>query len=147
MSDEAFDRERYFELLGADPLAAANYVDQFRYQHNNPVGAISQAVNATLAQQQAAVAGQFIKSHPDFPTGDEFAASTLRERVGELVTQGMPFSADLMAFAYYQLQREGKITQEEPEPRATAPDASGAQIESLSDAELKKLLDQHGMFR
>lgn len=155
MSEKGFDRDTYFALLGEDPVAAANYIDQVRYNHANPVGAISEAVNSALAQRESAVANEFLQSQSDFPAGNTEAAEAMRQKVSDLVSQGMPFNRDTMDFAYFSLLKSGQIEPEsQRSERATNQEPTEADIaaeiakaEQMSDKDLKALLDKNGMFR
>jgi hypothetical protein len=156
MPQQPFDNDTYFQLLGSDPVAAHDYIDQYRYQHQNPIGVITEAVNSTLAQKEAAIAEQFLRNHDDFPAGDPDAAKAMRERVQQLVSQGLRFNETTMEYAYFTLVKDGTLAQEPSRSAPSGPDAApqeptreqiAAEAEKLSDADLEKLLRQNNMFR
>ena len=154
-----FDKDEYYRLLNADPVAANDYYFQYRFGRNpEEFNAEYQRYgNMVTELEQKTIAAAFAAQHvDDFPYTPE-AAATLRQRVQDLNSQGVPFNLETMNYAYSALVSEGKIKpvekQDEPEPN---PSLKGSQVElepdvakaeSMSNAELEKLMKKHGMFR
>jgi hypothetical protein len=160
----AFDSARYYELLNEDPIAAQNYVDQWRFGVPDPVGAFNAMVQEVSNQRLqidarvgADIATAFIATHPEWPHTPE-AARVMRERVEQLQAQGFPFNVTTADYAYRQLVSEGTIkpVDLEPEEQIEAPPSltggSGGTLslsdpDSMSDRDLETLLRSRGMLR
>ena len=153
-----FDKDKYYQLLQNDPLAAANYVDQSRFQVSDPVAYISEINEKVTRFEGQAVTAGFLANHQEFPQGEE-SAKAMTQRMIQLRNQGHPFGVDTMELAWNQLQQEGAIkpvetqveTQEEtmpPSPGGTGGVISEAEMkkaESMTDAELQTYLKSKGM--
>lgn len=155
-----FDKEEYYRLLNADPVAANDYYFQYRFgrspeEFNNEYQRYGQTVSV-LEQQTMAAA--FAAQHAeDWPASPE-AAKALRSRVEQLTGSGIPFNLDTMNYAYSQLVDEGTIKpvekkeEERPNPalsgtgQVTVPDDI-KNAATLSDADLMKLMKKHGMLQ
>lgn len=157
---DGFQKDRYYQLLNEDPIAAQNYVDQYRFGVQDPVAAFNGMRQSVDAIQQQAVAAAFSAIHAeDFPATPE-AARELTRRTEQLVNQGFRYGIETVNYAYDQLVKEGTIKpleQEEDAPNPPNPSLSGAsgtavpddvaRAESLSDADLEKLLRSRGVLR
>lgn len=169
-----FNKERYFQLLGEDPMKAQNYVDSYRFGIENPdeVPGAFNNMRAGLDQigrqvdvfAQQNVTAAFLAQHPEYPQGDALAAQKLTERVTQLVGEGMPYNANVVEFAYYQLVNADVIKPLEPQettPPAPAPESTpnpslsgGSSLpedvvkaETMSDKDLYALMQSKGMIR
>lgn len=157
---KGFAKDRYYQLLNDDPLAAQNYLDQYRFGVPDPVAAFNGMRVAVDAIQQQAVAAAFSAVHADdFPATAE-AAKALTQRTEQLVRQGFPYNLDTVNYAYSQVVGEGLIkplerteeTRETPNPSLTG--SGGGQLpddiaraDQMSDADLEKLLRSRGVLR
>src|SRR5579864_4883304 len=76
-----FDNEKYYKLLNESPVAAANYVDSFRFGIPDPAqvpATFQQLQQDVSTTRQEAMAAQFVQQHAkDFPQTPE-AAKHLR---------------------------------------------------------------------
>lgn len=156
----AFSKDRYYQMLNDDPIAAQNYMDQHRFGVPDPVAAFNGMRYSVDAIQQQSVAAAFSAIHSeDFPATPE-AAKALTTRTEQLVRQGFPYNLDTVNYAYSQAIAEGTIkplervddTAERPNPSLSG--ASGGQVpddvaraEQMSDADLEKLLRSRGVLR
>lgn len=159
-SSDAFAKDRYYQLLNEDPIAAQNYLDQYRFGVQDPVAAFNGMRQSVDAIQQQAVAAAFSAIHADdFPATPD-AASALTRRTEQLVGQGFRYGIETVNYAYDQLVREGTIKPLEKAdevPNTPNPSLSGAtgnaipddvaRAESMSDADLEKMLRARGVLR
>ena len=160
----SFDSARYYELLNGDPIAAQNYIDQWRFGVPDPVAAFNGMAHEISTQRLqldqrvgADVATAFIATHPEWPHTAE-AARLMRERVEQLNAQGFPFNVTTADYAYRQLVSEGAISPvnlEPEEPIEAPPSLTGGgggslslpDPDSMSDRDLETLLRSRGMVR
>jgi len=160
----SFDSARYYELLNDDPIAAQNYVDQWRFGVPDPVGVFNAMVQEVSKQRLqidsrvgADVATAFIATHPAWPHTAE-AARAMCERMEQLQAQSFPFNVSTADYAYRQLVSEGAIKPlnlEPEEPIEAPPSLSGGgggslslpDPDSMSDRDLETLLRSRGMLR
>jgi len=156
-SANGFDKDRYYQLLHDDPLAAANYVDQVRYGVEDPVRYLQTMDTKLSALEGSSLAAGFQAAHPEFPS-DEDSARTMTARVIELTRQGHPADFATMELAWSQLVTEDKLkpmeteeANEEPPPPSPGgaggviPDAELQKVEKMTDAELQAYLRSKGM--
>ena len=157
---DGFAKDRYYQLLNEDPIAAQNYMDQHRFGVNDPVAAFNGMRQSVDAIQQQAVAAAFSAIHSDdFPATPE-AARALTQRTEQLVGQGFRYGIETVNYAYDQLVREGTIKPLEkvddapltPNPSLTGTTGNAmpddvARAEQMSDADLEKLLRSRGVLR
>jgi|SRR5215469_12568332 len=159
-----FDSERYYQLLNEDPIAAQNYVDQWRFGVPDLVGAFNAMVQEVSNQRLqidarvgADIATAFIPTHPEWPQTAE-AARAMRERMEQLQAQGFPFNVTTADYAYRQLVGEGAVKplDLEPDPPVEAPPSLscsgggldiGPDYERMDDKQLETLLRSRGMLR
>lgn len=152
-----FSKERYYQLLNDDPIAAQNYMDQVRFGTQDPVGAFNQMrQNIEMFSQQSVIAS-FHAQHPDFP-GTPDAARSLTQRWDALIGSGFPTNVDTLNYAYSQALADGSIkpleTKEPEETLSPNPSLTGAggvtdneinRAEQMSDEDLRKFLRSKGM--
>lgn len=153
-----FDKDEYYRLLNADPVAANDYYFQYRFGRNpEEFNAEYQRFGQTVSVlEQQTMAAAFSAQHADdFPHSPE-AAKSLRERVESLANQGLPLNLTTLNYAYSQLVDEGVIKPVEPttdeggKPNPTAQTSGRGEeefknAESLSDKELLALMRKNGM--
>jgi hypothetical protein len=77
------DQEKFLEMLTKDPIAAMEYVDEFRYGPTKVNPAIQQELQRVQQLEAQLTAYRFINSHPEFENTDANAA-TLRQIAGKL---------------------------------------------------------------
>lgn len=169
-----FNKDTYFQLLGEDPMKAQDYLDAYRFgleapeQVRDTFNGMRQGLDSVRQQvdafTQQSVTMSFLAQHPEYPQGDNDAAKKLTNRVSQLTKDGFPYSAQTIEFAYYQLVNSDDIKPieikeddknnvtvvETPNPSltgATQLSEEAQKAETLSDAELLKLLQAKGMFR
>lgn len=160
---KSFNKDQYYRMLNDDPIAAQDYIDRYRWDMD-PQQVRQQFQN--MQQQvseltQSQVAATFLAQHAeDFPPDVE-AAKAMTQRVQELSMRGIPFNVDTMNYAYNQLVQEQKIKpverqqQEEVAPnptlngagRVSAEESELRKAESMSDADLEKLLRSKGVLK
>lgn len=158
-----FNNEKYYQMLNTDPIGAQNYLDAHRFGISEP-----EQVPATFNQMrqqvdnftQQTVTASFLAQHAeDFPPTPE-AAKALTAKVQSLVQNGVPFNADTLNYAYYELVQNGTIkpneakTEEEETPNPSlggggspALPSDVARAEQLDDKQLEALLRSKGVLR
>lgn len=136
-----FSSEKYYELLGKDPLLAADYLDGARYGVSPEqvrevwVGAVHNSTEAAVVLQAAL----FEARCPDYPSTPE-ASDALLKQLGD-----RRVSADNMELAWNELKRQGVITpkeegteeeKEKPRRAPRLPSGSGGSTPSINVEEV-----------
>lgn len=155
----AFQREKYYQMLNDDPVAAQNYIDQHRFGTADPVGDFNRMRAQIDDFNQQAVVASFTAQHADFPGGPD-AARNLTDRFNQLRASGFPFTVDTLNYAYSQALADGSIkpleanAEEREIPNPSLTGSSGGQMpddiaraDQMSDADLEKLLRSRGVLR
>jgi hypothetical protein len=145
-ADGQFDNEKYYKLLNDSPVAAANYVDSFRFGISDPnqVPATFQHLQTTVSViEQQSMAAQFMQQHSkDFPQTPE-AARALRAQFESLIQQGYPATVESLNMAYGQAVSDGRIKpleEKEPEPETPPnPNLAGGGATGIDASELNKV--------
>jgi hypothetical protein len=103
-----FDQKAYWELMNADPLAAQNYLDAFRFGVDNPAHVpqlFNEMRNVSVHSADTMELNTFMQRNPDYP-GTEEAANLLIE---QLAARNAPLTADALEYEYLKAVRDGKI--------------------------------------
>ena len=173
-TDEAYNKDTYFQLLGEDPARAQDYLDAYRFGIDSP-DKVRETFNGMrervdyLGQQvdvftQQSVTASFLAQHPEYPQGDAEAAKKLTSHVNDLITnKGFRYNPETVEFAFYQLvnadqikpiepTEEDKTQQQSPNPSLTGAgagvlDSEIQKAEQMSDKDLLTLLQSRGMFK
>lgn len=157
---DGFDKDRYYQLLNENPIAAQNYVDSYRFGIGDPEAVparFNEMYEKVTALDGQTLAAGFVNNHPEFPQDAE-AAKALTERVKMLRGAGHPVSPDTMELAWSQLVNEGTVkpidddTKDDDELPPSL-QGGGTQIspselqkaENMSDRELQAFLKSKGM--
>jgi hypothetical protein len=126
--EPAFDMNKYVETLTKDPLAAANYVDEYRYGVKNPAEAFKSALKAQekLGEIEKTLAVyQFKDAHPEFVGTPQSA--TVIDKVRE--AHGLNWDAQGLSAAYSIALQRGLIAnptgQQQQNPYGPNPYAQG----------------------
>lgn len=164
--DRGFNRERYFRLVGEDPIMAQNYLDAARFGIADPAlvpGYFQNTVQKVSALEGETIAAKFVNSHPDFPGGVK-EAELLTEEVIRLQQTGHPLNMGTLELAWRNMVETERIVpleppEETPETNpslggggASALDAEVARVEDevlqgkMSTADLEKYLRSKGLF-
>jgi hypothetical protein len=139
----AFDKDRYYRLVGEDPIQANRYLLAYDLGIPDPnqVPQYFQQAQATIsALQQDALAAFFINSHPDFPKGSMEAAQTLTNEVVRLQQMGHPVTKDTIDLAWQNCVQADSISPVEPEPeREEVPPSPGGGGSGIVDSETSRI--------
>lgn len=155
-----FDKDEYYRLLNADPVAANDMYFQYRFKQSPDQfnDNFERYQNTVSSLEQQTMAAQFAAQHADdFPHSPE-AAKAMRERVEVLSRQGLPVNLTTLNYAYSQLVDEEIIKpvekQDDPAPNPSISSSGGRDLgpeysnaETLSNADLEKLMRKSGMMR
>lgn len=164
--DRAFNRDRYFRLVGEDPIMAQNYLDAARFGIPDPTqvpGYFQGAFQKVSDLEGTTLAANFVNTHPDFPGGTKEADLLTRE-VFRLQQTGHPMNMGTLELAWRNMVDSEQIIPLEPpqegiEPNpslggggASALDAEIARVDQevaegkMSTADLEKYLRSKGLF-
>ena len=161
VANGGYSKEYYYKLLNEDPMAAADYLDAYRYdlpqeQVRQTFIGVRQNVDNLVYQS---VTSSFLAQHAeDYPQGDKEAARAMVGRMKQLVDNGLPVTADTMNYAYTQLVGEGtikplqQVQDETPDappsmsgPGMSISDSEASKAEQMDDKQLAALLRSKGM--
>lgn len=144
--DGQFDNDKYYKLLNESPVAAANYVDSFRFGISDPnqvPHTFMQLQTSVSVIEQQSMAAQFMQQHSkDFPQTPE-AAKALRSQFESLIQQGYPATVESLNMAYGQAINQGAIKpleEKEPEPQLEPnPNLGGGGASGIDASEMQKV--------
>jgi hypothetical protein len=111
VQEGAFDKDRYYRLVGEDPLQAQNYIDAHRFGIGDPnmVPQYFQNIQSTVSNlEQQTLAASFINVHPDFPANND-NAQILTKEVVRLREAGHPVNMDTLDLAWRNCQNNDQI--------------------------------------
>lgn len=161
-----FNRERYFRLVGEDPIMAQNYLDAARFGIPDPTqvpGYFQGAFQKVSNLEQSTLAANFVNTHPDFPGGTK-EAEILTQEVMRLQATGHPVNMGTLELAWQNVVSEEKIkpieapqAEEDVNPSLGGGgtgtiDAEVARVEEevmqgkMSTSDLEKYLRSKGLF-
>ena len=162
--DGKFDKDRYFRLVGEDPMMAQNYLDAYRLGIGSPEqvpGYFQNAFRSLSNLEQNTLAASFVNTHPEFPGGTEEAEILTKEAL-RLQQAGHPMNMDTLDIAWRNCVEQELIKpveapheQEEPNPSLTGGgagtvDAEASRIEAdvmsgkMSMSDFEKYLRSKG---
>jgi len=100
-----FDNAEYIRRMDEDPVAAANYVDTFRYGVENPVELVKQAANQSQTNQRVLDVNQFRGQHPEFQASPQ-GAKVLQDIIQE---KGWTFNFSNLEASLAVAQQRGQL--------------------------------------
>lgn len=156
-----FNREHYYRLVGEDPVAAANYVDSYRYGIPDPAQVpayFQDSFQKLNKMEQDYLAASFLNIHKEFPANRENAEILTQEAI-RLAGEGHPMNMDTLEIAWQNCVNSERINPVEPPPETReevnpTPGGSGAVIddteitraEEMNTSDLEKYLRSKGAF-
>lgn len=154
-----FNKDEYYRLLNADPIAAQNFLDSYRFGQD-PVSYFQRVDKQMSEMQMYNLTGQFLAQHgQEFPA-DKKNADIFGNHFNELVKQGHPADMSTMELTWQQVTNAGlikplepkqeDIEREEPNPSLRGgghdiPDTELQKAENMSTPELEKYLREKGL--
>lgn len=114
-----FDQKHYWELMNADPIAADNYKDAFKFgvQPDQVAGLYREVFNASQYSADNFEINQFLQNNPDFP-GTKEATDIVVDTCGK---ENRPLTKENLEYVYLRSVRDGLIEpagEEAPTPWA-----------------------------
>jgi hypothetical protein len=138
-----FDKDRYYRLMGEDPIQANRYLlaHDLGIDDPNQVPVYFQNAQATISKlEQDTLAASFVNMHPDFPKGDIEAAQTLTNEVVRLRSLGHPVSQETLDLAWQNcLSSESIAPTEPPQEREEVNPSPGGAGQGTIDAETSRI--------
>lgn len=115
------DQAKYVDLLTTNPVAASEYVDEFRFGVKNPTELIKQNIQATQQMATQFTIDQFVSSNKDYTPTPENAAA-MQQVLTELGGGRPVITPTSLEAAYAIADRRGLIKKEQQQQRANRED-------------------------